>query len=121
MHLTLNHELVKIQQQLSQRALRPIVHHVKLNRSDVAQTRKLLPTDQMAKAAAWNLHMDVARTITIQHVDQISRDANANIHRMDVALIIERPPEDMKMLVAVVNTKNTAVAQVLFIISVGWY
>lgn len=111
---------MKIQQQLSQRAPRPIVHHVKVNRLDVVQTRKRQPMDQTAKAVAWNLHMAVARIITIRHVDQISKDANANIHRMDVAPITERPPEGTRMLVAVVNTRNTVVAQVFSIILVGF-
>lgn len=104
--------MAKIQQQLSQRVPRPIVHHVKVNHLVVAQTRKHQRTDQTAKVVAWNPRMAVAQIITIRHVDQISKDANANMHRMDVALITERQPKDMKMLVAVVNTKNTAVAQV---------
>lgn len=112
-YLVLVDELEKIQQQRNQHAPRKNVHYVKMNRLAVAQTRKHLLTDQTAKVAVWNLHMAVAPITTIRHVDQILKDANANIHRMDVVLITERPPEGMKMPVAVVNTKNTAVAQVI--------
>lgn len=108
------HELVKIQQQLNH-ALQPIVHHAKMNHLDVVQTRKHRLMGETVKVVAWNHHTVAAPIITIQHVVQILKDANVNMHRMDVVQIIELPPEDMKMLVAVVNTRNTAVAQVKYI------
>lgn len=79
---------------------------------DVVQIRNHRLTGQTVKAVAWNRHTAVARIITIQHVDQISKDANANTRRMDVVQTTELPPEDTKMLVAVANTRNTAAAQV---------
>lgn len=98
-----NSVAVRIRELQQKDQIKRAAHHAFQNHSDVVVMVLHQHMVRILKAVAWSLDSVVAQIMSMKLADRISKTADANTHRTDVAQTIKLQLEDKIMKVAVVS------------------